>query len=132
MFPQGLRTQAVGQQVLYGLQGIYADEDSFILDAGDAMHFRHFWPLCSQAVFLSGRRALVFSDAAVSTWIESMDELLQADDTAVMAKLRWKSNAKHNGRTLATPTATGGSLVCLLYTSPSPRDKCRSRMPSSA
>ena len=24
------------------------------------------------------------------------------------------------------------SLGCLLYTSPSPRDKCRSRMPSSA
>ena len=26
----------------------------------------------------------------------------------------------------------GGSLVCLLYTSPSPRDRTRSRMPSSA
>ena len=25
-----------------------------------------------------------------------------------------------------------GSTDCLLYTSPSPRDKCRSRMPSSA
>ena len=23
-------------------------------------------------------------------------------------------------------------IICLLYTSPSPRDKCRSRMPSSA
>ena len=27
---------------------------------------------------------------------------------------------------------TGGSLHCLLYTSPSPRDRVRSRMPSSA
>ena len=27
---------------------------------------------------------------------------------------------------------TGGSNVCLLYTSPSPRDRTRSRMPSSA
>ena len=26
----------------------------------------------------------------------------------------------------------GGSYVCLLYTSPSPRDRTRSRMPSSA
>ena len=25
-----------------------------------------------------------------------------------------------------------GMYTCLLYTSPSPRDKCRSRMPSSA
>ena len=28
--------------------------------------------------------------------------------------------------------ATTGPLGCLLYTSPSPRDGCRSRMPSSA
>ena len=27
---------------------------------------------------------------------------------------------------------TGGSVTCLLYTSPSPRDRTRSRMPSSA
>ena len=26
----------------------------------------------------------------------------------------------------------GGAVVCLLYTSPSPRDRTRSRMPSSA
>ena len=26
----------------------------------------------------------------------------------------------------------GGALICLLYTSPSPRDRTRSRMPSSA
>ena len=32
---------------------------------------------------------------------------------------------------LATPAAAGGSS-CLLYTSPSPRDRTRSRMPSSA
>ena len=33
-----------------------------------------------------------------------------------------------------TPYSLGGKteLSCLLYTSPSPRDKCRSRMPSSA
>ena len=28
--------------------------------------------------------------------------------------------------------ALGGSVTCLLYTSPSPRDRTRSRMPSSA
>ena len=33
--------------------------------------------------------------------------------------------------TLAT-TTTGGTCSCLLYTSPSPRDRTRSRMPSSA
>ena len=30
------------------------------------------------------------------------------------------------------PHHTGGILACLLYTSPSPRDRTRSRMPSSA
>ena len=29
-------------------------------------------------------------------------------------------------------TQSGGSVFCLLYTSPSPRDRTRSRMPSSA
>ena len=29
-------------------------------------------------------------------------------------------------------TPTGGDMGCLLYTSPSPRDKRQSRMPSSA
>ena len=32
---------------------------------------------------------------------------------------------------LATPLS-GGTGICLLYTSPSPRDRTRSRMPSSA
>ena len=30
------------------------------------------------------------------------------------------------------PVTEGGFLICLLYTSPSPRDKRQSRMPSSA
>ena len=31
-----------------------------------------------------------------------------------------------------TPYANNGPMTCLLYTSPSPRDRTRSRMPSSA
>ena len=33
---------------------------------------------------------------------------------------------------VAAPAAAGGAGGCLLYTSPSPRDRTRSRMPSSA
>ena len=33
---------------------------------------------------------------------------------------------------VAFPDRANGSLTCLLYTSPSPRDRTRSRMPSSA
>ena len=34
--------------------------------------------------------------------------------------------------TLANPSMIGMLYFCLLYTSPSPRDRTRSRMPSSA
>ena len=33
---------------------------------------------------------------------------------------------------MITPDFVGQTIACLLYTSPSPRDKHRSRMPSSA
>ena len=36
------------------------------------------------------------------------------------------------GLTCATPDLPAGDAACLLYTSPSPRDRTRSRMPSSA
>ena len=36
------------------------------------------------------------------------------------------------GETVVLATAVGAKKVCLLYTSPSPRDKRQSRMPSSA
>ena len=43
-------------------------------------------------------------------------------------------SANFNDTTLetTTPLTTDGSLICLLYTSPSPRDRQKSRMPSSA
>ena len=37
----------------------------------------------------------------------------------------------HSEKSLEYP-AGGGSIICLLYTSPSPRDRQKSRMPSSA
>ena len=37
-----------------------------------------------------------------------------------------------NNITLAALLVGGGVLACLLYTSPSPRDRQKSRMPSSA
>ena len=51
--------------------------------------------------------------------------IVQKDDMAVQI-----ANAKERG----LPVAVGGPFAssCLLYTSPSPRDRTRSRMPSSA
>ena len=45
----------------------------------------------------------------------------------------WKTYFEKKNRTRAEPiTTTKRNTICLLYTSPSPRDKRQSRMPSSA
>ena len=61
---------------------------------------------------------------------------VMAGGTAVFAIV---TSSKHSTfeKTLATPNATAfpvadQPMICLLYTSPSPRDRTRSRMPSSA
>ena len=41
-------------------------------------------------------------------------------------------NVVHNGEGTTAVVAIHGFYPCLLYTSPSPRDRTRSRMPSSA
>ena len=43
-----------------------------------------------------------------------------------------KSNSKFNAPVFCVPKPHGHGISCLLYTSPSPRDKRQSRMPSSA
>ena len=53
--------------------------------------------------------------------------VLHMDNLQVVAQ---RTNEKH-GYT-AVQLGAGQSKVCLLYTSPSPRDRTRSRMPSSA
>ena len=42
------------------------------------------------------------------------------------------NNSKNDLKYLALGTKTDHDICCLLYTSPSPRDRTRSRMPSSA
>ena len=56
---------------------------------------------------------------------------IQKDDGGIVARpgdeVVWTINYGNNGATRAT-----GVVICLLYTSPSPRDRQKSRMPSSA
>ena len=44
----------------------------------------------------------------------------------------WKKHIKKYGRHDVTTDILFQDTICLLYTSPSPRDSCASRMPSSA
>ena len=57
-----------------------------------------------------------------SFWIKKMDSIAQVKPTTAEIA---------SDATSATQTVTE-AIPCLLYTSPSPRDRTRSRMPSSA
>ena len=50
----------------------------------------------------------------------------------VASKLGFPDHEEDYGQTLAVWGVPSGPYICLLYTSPSPRDRTRSRMPSSA
>ena len=52
--------------------------------------------------------------------------------TKVAAEYLIKSRERFGSWTLAAAAYNAGNYGCLLYTSPSPRDRTRSRMPSSA
>ena len=55
-----------------------------------------------------------------------------AGSTEPLANIMRDFIASEGGATTATVTGTTQKYPCLLYTSPSPRDMRRSRMPSSA
>ena len=58
---------------------------------------------------------------------------LQITDEGVLAVQEFSLNiADKEFIVLVGPSGCGKSTTCLLYTSPSPRDRTRSRMPSSA
>ena len=44
----------------------------------------------------------------------------------------WMASEDHDFEEIKSFHSNGKTYTCLLYTSPSPRDKCRSRIPSSA
>ena len=67
------------------------------------------------------------TEATVAKWLKKEGDHVEADEPIVELE-----TDKVN---LEVPSPIDGVLseiVCLLYTSPSPRDRTRSRMPSSA
>ena len=58
--------------------------------------------------------------------LDARDETLGRLSSKIASILMGKNKAQY------TPHNDLGDYVCLLYTSPSPRDRTRSRMPSSA
>ena len=94
------------------------------------------WPACNLwrellAAFPEAKVVLSLRDA--DRWYESVmatiypmtQHGLQSDDEAARKKSEWTNR-------LIWDRVFGGRMDCLLYTSPSPRDKRQYRMPSSA
>ena len=63
----------------------------------------------------------------VTGHVDGVGTLVALEEIAGSHKLRFEAPAD-----MAFGIAPKGSITCLLYTSPSPRDRTRSRMPSSA
>ena len=51
---------------------------------------------------------------------------------AVSSSVWWLTSRNHNSKTIPVSCWVASLCICLLYTSPSPRDRQKSRMPSSA
>ena len=87
-------------------------------DRGWKKHFPHFKKYIGQAVneTLKQMDMKIDEDIVVSIFLTSNNEIK-------------KLNNQYRNKNKPTNVL---SFPCLLYTSPSPRDGCRSRMPSSA
>ena len=85
---------------------------------------------------------LVCISGQVPTHLIGTDAFQECDTTGITrpcTKHNWLvkdindlSNVMHEAFRVATTGRPGPVLICLLYTSPSPRDRVLSRMPSAA
>ena len=107
---QRLRTLAVGADLFFGLRDLIGASDALILEIGNAASFRHYWPLCSQAIALSPTKLAVYSGAEPATWTASMDAVLSHEADDATARLKWKAS-RLGGRTVAAPSATPAALA---------------------
>ena len=62
------------------------------------------------------------NDQDIEQFIKAFDDFMQHAETEIDAHQKWKEAERYKDE----------FYDCLLYTSPSPRDKRQSRMPSSA
>ena len=107
---QSFRSLSFGALVYYGLHEAVGAADSLILEFGHGLNFRHYWPLCRQAILLSPTRAVVQSVAEAATWSSTMTAVMERDADDTLAKLKHKASVR-GGRTVATPAATAAALA---------------------
>ena len=74
----------------------------------------------------TGDKLLALDDVAVTEWQQVVDRVRARPDAKVVVRV------ERDGAALELPVTLARKGDCLLYTSPSPRDRQKSRMPSSA
>ena len=89
---QSLRTLPFGDLVYYGLREVVGAADSLVLEFGNCLNFRHYWPLCRQVIFISPNKALIQTTTEAEQWCQVMNTVLERDADDATAKLRHKAS----------------------------------------
>ena len=116
-FGQKKRQQFVAH--LHGIALITSEKIEEVAKTLDWMRARRFREQAEKAKRLERRRG---GDARVGVEAVAKDLMMVKKQTAMPARRR----------TIENSNGSGDDVGCLLYTSPSPRDRQKSRMPSSA
>ena len=78
---------------------------------------------------MAGQHGGLFPDQTLQAYLDKVGERLVKSSSASQSPYPYEFHLLRDNRTINAFALPGG---CLLYTSPSPRDRTRSRMPSSA
>ena len=104
-----VRRSIASQHVFLANSTLYADADAKIVECNSPTSFFKVWPLCSQALFLSGGKMLIATEAEEGSWRPALDRLMQEEPEAAITRIRWKPS-RHGGRPWLTPSATPTQL----------------------
>ena len=114
--------------------GTLASGDAIRILTGAPLPDGAGWVLPQELISVDGTSLQLVKEASDRPWIRPEDEECRPGDLLLAAgeRLGAADLARLAGCGIADLTVAQQPRICLLYTSPSPRDRQKSRMPSSA
>ena len=100
-----IRRSVLTDSMICGHRNLYTARDALILECCSPNAMIRAWPLCSQALFLSPDRALIYTEASQVSWMDMADNLMKEDGSNAITRVKWKPSS-HGGRPWITPSAT--------------------------
>ncbi|CAK0825379.1 unnamed protein product, partial [Prorocentrum cordatum] len=85
-----LRRTVLTEQMYLGHKELYTSPDALVVECNSPLGLVRAWPLCSQAIFLSSDRVLVFTSASVESWTALLDRGLQEDENHAITNIKHK------------------------------------------